>query len=720
LTGVLTLVNSLLPGSNSALAQEPSPTPPTTTGNPAPNSVSPRVLVTDTEGYDADSLPLRGYPEPLLDTPQSVTVVTPQLREDEAVTSFTDALRNVSGISIGAGEGSYQGDNYSIRGLAGRSNTYIDGMRDFGSYFRDPFDTENIEVLKGASSTEFGRGSAGGAVNLDSKQPEFTGFTAGSVLYGTNDTKRETLDFDTSIPEVPTAAFRFNLMDEDAGVADRDFIRYDRWGVAPSLAYGLGTGTRIFLDYLHQSEDDRPDYGIPYYFDQPAPVKLSNYYGFQDDYFHATVDIGTFIFEHDFGPDLTLHEQVRVASYHRGFRVTEADIPDNVTRQTPLSSIEIERSPIDGISTDRSVDEDINLTWRTKHSFVENTLVGGFEYVHQSSDPRRIEPSWTNVPSTSLLDPNDAATFSGNGFTATEVNGSLDAYSGYLMDTLKLGSQWSILGDVRYDAVYASYQESIAPTTAYEASAAMPTWRAALVFQPLPSGSVYFSAGTSFNPNAEQLAVENETTLPESFKNLPAGRNLDLEIGTKWNFLHNRLSFSSAAFFDQQTNAATEDADDDLLYVTAGKEHIPGVEFGLVGRVTDDWQVLVNYTYEHARVVSSSDPALVGNPVLNAPDNTASVWTTYNLPWKFQIGAGLNSVDSRVAAESPDAPGLPLRGAPGYTIFDAMVKYQFNHHIDLQMNVTNLANQSYFDGVHPGHVVPGEGRTFYFSTNFKF
>jgi catecholate siderophore receptor len=678
------------------------------------------VVTAGADDYMAESLSLRDYTEPLVSTPQSATVVTPQLREDEAVTSLRDSLRNVSGISLGAGEGSYQGDNYSIRGLAGRSDTFIDGMRDFGSYFRDPFDTENIEVLLGPSSAEFGRGSSGGAVNLVTKEPALQGFTAGSVVYGTDDTERGTLDFDTAIPQLHGAAFRLNLMGEDAGVTDRDFINYTRWAVAPSLALGLGTDTRILLNYLHQTEDDRPDYGIPYYLEQPAPVNRSNYYGFQDDFFHAQVDIGTFIFEHDFPDNFTLHEQVRAASYYRDFRVTEADIPDGVTAATPLRSIHIERSPIDGISTDRSVDEDINLTWRAEAGLLKNTLIGGFEYVHQFSDPRRIEPSWTGVPSTSLLDPDPPPVFTGTGVTSILVNGSLNSYSEYLSDTAKLGEQWTLIGSLRYDDVSASYQESIAPTSAYTASAAKPSWRAAAACQPMKNGSVYFAAGTAFHPNAEQLAVENETTLPESFKNLRPGRELSLELGTKWNFFHNRLAFSTAVFYDEETNAATEDADDDLLYVTDGKEHIPGVDFGFVGRVTDDWQILFNYTYEHGRVVSASDPALVGNPILNAPDDTLSLWTTYDLPWKFEVGFGVNSVSSRVAAESPDVAGLPLRGAPGYTILSAMLKYEINSHVEVQINATNLANEYYYDGVHPGHVVPGEGRTFFFSTNFKF
>jgi len=729
LTAVVALVNSMMPGAVRGQAQSALSNGSSTT--------LPEVEVTGEGEYQADALSSPKYTGSLLTTPQSAAVITPQLREDENDTSLRDSLRNVSGISIGAGEGSYQGDNFSIRGLAARSDIFVDGMRDFGSYFRDPFDTENIEVLKGPSSTEFGRGSTGGAVNSVTKTPELVGFTAGSAVYGTDNTHRGTLDFDQPIPGLAGSAFRLNLMGDQSDVTDRNDVDYNRWGIAPSLAFGLDTPTRIILTYLHQEEHDSPDYGIPWVNDRPAPVPRDTFYGFTDDYFRTNVNVGTIIIEHDFNDDLTLHEQLRLASYYRSLRVTQGQAPpeyaandtgdqvgvdgvDYYTPKTPLDDIEAQRVEIDGVSTERDVDEDINLQWKANAGPLDNKLVAGFEYVHQSGDPRRIEPSWTGVPSTSLLHPDQGDLFSGFGATSILVNGTVDTYSGYLIDTLRLGRQWTLVAGLRYDSVASFYDESLPSATNFTANNARPSWRGALVYQPVPNGSIYFAAGTSFHPNVQQVTLDNESTLPENFKDLPVGENLDLELGTKWNLFNDRLSVSSALFWDEQTNPATEDADDDLLYVLNGKERVVGLELGAAGRITDDWQVLGSITYNRGVVTSSSVPDLVGNPILNDPKCTFSLWTTYDLPWKLQIGFGVDGVGARAGSETPDpATGLIME-APGYVLLSAMVKYQINSHVEIQGNVTNLTDQAYYDGVHPGHVVPGEGRTFFISTNFKF
>jgi catecholate siderophore receptor len=712
LTAAVALVNSMLPG---ARAQAQSALSGTST-----STVLPEVEVMGEGEYQTDALSSPKYTGSLLTTPQSAAVLTPQLRQDENDTSLRDSLRNVSGISIGAGEGSYQGDNFSIRGLAARSDIFVDGMRDFGSYFRDPFDTENIEVLKGPSSTEFGRGSTGGVVNSVTKIPELEGFTAGSAVYGTDNTHRGTLDFDQPIPGLAGSAFRLNLMGDQSDVTDRNDVDYNRWGIAPSLAFGLDTPTRLIITYLRQEEHDNPDYGIPWVNDRPAPVPRNVFYGFTNDYFRAQDNVGTITFEHDFNDDLTLHEQLRLASYHRSLRVTQGQLPGDVPPGTSLDDVEAERVEIDGVSTERDVDEDINLQWKASAGPFDNKLVAGFEYIHQSGDPRRIEPSWAGVPSTSLLHPDQGDLFTGFGATSILVNGTVDTYSGYLIDTLQLGRQWTLVAGLRYDSVASIYDESLPPATNFTANNARPSWRGALVYQPAPNGSIYFAAGTSFHPNVQQVSLDNESVLPANFKDLPVGENLDLELGTKWDLFKNRLSVSGALFWDEQTNPATEDADDDLLYVLNGKERVVGVELGAAGRITDDWQVLGSITYNRGVVTSSSVPDLVGNPILNDPKCTFSLWTTYDLPWKFQVGFGVDGVGARAGSESPDPANGLIMEAPGYVLLSAMVKYQVNSHIEIQGNVTNLNDQAYYDGVHPGHVVPGEGRTFFLSTNFKF
>jgi outer membrane receptor for monomeric catechols len=312
----------------------------------------PEVIVRgqeDLPGYHVDSVSLPKYTEPLRDVPQSISVVSQQLMQDQGVSTLRDALRNVSGISLAAGEGSSQGDNLTIRGFTARSDIFLDGMRDFGSYYRDPFNLQQVEVLMGPSSISFGRGSTGGVVNQESKTPNMTQSLAGGLTIGTDRTKRATIDFNEPLPSSLTgSAFRLNIMGDENGVAGREGALYRRFGFAPSLVFGLGTSTRLTLSYYHQTEDNIPDYGIPWLLSRPAPVSRSNFYGFKDgsNFLKTDVDIGTIKLEHDVNENLTIRDQVRYANYFRHAQITEPQIPTTVTAATPLDQIQVTRNEI--------------------------------------------------------------------------------------------------------------------------------------------------------------------------------------------------------------------------------------------------------------------------------------------------------------------------------------------------------------------------------------
>ncbi len=215
-----------------------------------------------------DQAPVMGsslakYQQPLLDTPQTVNVVQQQTMAQQGTTTLRDALRNVAGISLAAGEGGAQGDNLTVRGFTARNDLFIDGMRDFGSYYRDPFNTEEVEVLQGPSSVTFGRGSTGGVVNQASKTPGLTEFIDAGLQFGSDATRRGTLDVDIPLSKLgPGAAFRLNAMGDIGDIAGRDVAENRRLGIAPSLALGLGTATRLTFSYFHQNADDVPDYGL--------------------------------------------------------------------------------------------------------------------------------------------------------------------------------------------------------------------------------------------------------------------------------------------------------------------------------------------------------------------------------------------------------------------------------------------------------------------------
>ncbi len=662
------------------------------------------------------------YPTPLLDTPQTISAVPEQVIQAQGVTTLRDALRNVAGISLAAGEGGSQGDNLTIRGFTARNDLYIDGMRDFGSYYRDPFNIQEVEVLQGPSSVTFGRGSTGGVVNQASKTPGLQGFISGTITLGTDRTRRGTLDIDKPLTVFGShAAFRLNLMGDMNNIAERNIAENRRFGAAPSLALGLGTPTRLTFSYLHLNADDTPDYGIPWLFNGPAPVNRANYYGFQDGNFLRTDDhIGTIKAEHDFSPRITLRDQLRYANYERDVRITEPQIISPATGAapkvaTPPSRLAVSRNELSSNSVEGLLDEQLDLSMQFQTGFLRHTLVTGAEGTKETSNPAR--PRWTNVPTTSLLDPDPYQAFSGTETISSIVHTTALSAAAYLLDTIQIGRMWNLSGGFRFDRFDTAYTQQVSPASAFHRIDNMPSWRAALVFKPVPIGSIYFDAGTSFNPSAESLSLSAANA------NLPPEKNLTYELGTKWEVGSHHLSLRSALFRTDKYNAREPDPANSLLNVLGGSQRVGGFEFQAQGRLTSRWELLSGFAYLDSEVVSSKYyPAAAGYPLANVPKYTCNLWTEYRLPRSWGMGAGTNYVSSRTASST--APLDPVTGlikeVPGYLVFHAMVKHPLNEHMDLQVNVNNIANRYYYDELHPGHIVPGPGRSALASLTFKF
>ena len=461
--------------------------------------------------------------EPLRDTPQSIDLVSRQVLEQQNPTTLRDALRNVAGISLAAGEGGAQGDSLTIRGFSARNDLFMDGMRDFGSYYRDPFNTEQVEVLQGPSSVMFGRGSTGGVVNQASKTPTLGSRFSADLDLGTDRTRRVTADINEPLSALgPAAAFRLNVMGTEANVAGRDVTENRRFGIAPSMALGIGTATRWTFSYLHQSENDIPDYGIPWLFNGPAPVDRHNYYGFRDgNVLRTSDDIGTARWEHDVNSHVTMRDQVRYARYQRHALITEAQIPTTVTASTPLDSIVITRNEIATDSMETYLDEQLDVTANFKTGGFEHTLVSGIEVGRETSDPTR--PKYINVPGTSLLDPDPDQPFSGTPVPSSKVSTTAISGAAYALDTVKIGRRWQATVGIRWDRFDTDYQQFIAPASAFSRVDEIPSWRAALVFKPVSKGSVYIASGTSFNPSAESLSLSAANA------NLPPEKNRTVE-----------------------------------------------------------------------------------------------------------------------------------------------------------------------------------------------
>lgn len=696
------------------------------------------------EASIADTVELNRIPTPLLDTAQSITAIPKDVLAQQGTTTLRDALRNAPGISLAAGEGGSQGDNLTIRGFTARNDIFLDGMRDFGSYYRDPFNYNQIDVLEGPAGVQFGRGSTGGVVNQESKAPTLRPFINVEGNFGTDITRRFTADINEPLPDFAHgSAFRLNIMAHDSNVAERDVTENRRFGFAPTISFGLQTPTRVTLGYFHFSENDIPDYGIPWYFNTVSPVARHNYYGFRDaNYLKTDVDMATLKAEHGFADGSLARNQLRYANYVRKAQITEPQLNNasagSITPSTPLEQIRVNRNQITVNSTESFLWDQADVTANKSIFGMRHLFVAGVEGGRETSDPKRPTfnaPQIVNgkvvsintVPTTSLLHPDENQTFSGSSLPSSNVHTTSTSVGVYALDSIEFGKRWIVSGGGRWDRFNTNYNavnwaypapgQTTITNSQFSRVDEKPTWRAALIFKPVANGSIYFDYGTSFNPSAETLSLSQGTA------NLPPEENQTYEFGSKWDLRAGKLSLRTSLFRTDKENARESSPTNSLLYVLAGNQRVDGAEAEVQGHLTSRWELLSSYTYMHSEVVKSQFyPASVGYPLANVPENLFNLWTEYRLPRGFEVGAGGNFVDSRTASST--APLDPVTGlikqVPSYVVFNAMAKYEISERIQLQANIYNVGNRNYIDEIHPAHIVPGAGTSALFGMKFNF
>ena len=649
-------------------------------------------------------------PQDLQDTPQSVTVVSEQLMTDQAATRLEDALKNVPGITLNAGEGAARGDTVNLRGFSAFNDFFLDGIRDAAVYSRDSFDLQSVEVVKGPSAVLFGRGSTGGAINQVSKSPLATPLIDLSTHFDSNDLYRATADI--NVPLAPATALRLNAMGESSEVADRDDVINRRWGVAPSLTFGMGKPDSLTVAYLHQQEDNRPDAGIPFLYGEPAPVPRDAYYGLISDSATTDVDIGTARYKHDFNSNLSIADTLRYAHYSFDFQDTMPNYGGNVPApDTPLGSILVGRDAPDSSGVQTNLTEQIDLSARFSTGALTHTLITGVEIARQTSDiTRYLNPFNSNnnwIPETALFDPNP-----NQPLPAIEPPSSLqdtvaNSSAAYLTDTMGLGRYLDLTAGFRFDRFAADYNQLTVQSGAVlhlDHVDRVGSPRAALVIKPTPLQSYYLSFGTSFDPSAEALALTTKTA------NLGPVKANTYEAGAKSGLLDGALAVTAAVFRTQVNNAQTNDPENPTVTVLNGDQRVDGLELGAAGHLTAKWEIFGGYTYLDGRTVSSGTPAYVGKALPNTAHNALNLWTEYEFMPAWEAGAGLNWLGQRFADSGETA------SMPGYVVWSAMLSYRVTHNVTLQLNGFNLFNKTYFlnsyyTSASENHVIPGPGRS---------
>lgn len=655
-------------------------------------------------GARVPDLPLLA--QPVRDTAQTITTIPEEVIQLQAATDLRDVLRNDPSVSAHADEDNAQGTNVQIRGFSARFDLYLDGQVDLGSYYRDPFNLEQVEVLTGPSSVLFGRGSTGGAIEQVSKKPRREAFADGGFTTGTDGLKRLTTDLNVPIREA--SAFRLTAMAQDAGIAGRDIVGTRRAGVAPSLTIGLDSPTQLTLSDFYQAQWDKPDYGIPWIdigspvtnISHPALVSPENFYGFRTDYSHVFVNVATASLRSQLSANTTLRNQLRYGVYEQNYRLTEPGVGPVIAPGTPLASVTVTRTERGGRAHQTVLDDQLSLATSFDTFSLAHSLVAGAEVGRQSSDPTVLK--FSGIPATTLLAPNEDAVFSGSSRPSARVHFVAQTQALFLTDTLRLSRDWQLNAAARLDRFDADYRNQVPAPVHLQHTDTVPSWRGALIYQAAPRTSLYAMYGTSFDPSAEGSSLSASTA------GLAPERSHTVETGIKWD-PNEHLLISGALFRTIMNNLREPSPVDPTLQILAGTARSQGFETEAQGYLTRNWLVLAGFTWLDATILSSPNGDR-GSQLQNAPRENLRLFTVVDVTDRISVGGGFNYTSSRVPGTVVDPNGFRQQ-VPGYWTASALARCRLASRVNVQLNINNIADRRFYDGLDDNHVNVSAGRS---------
>lgn len=666
--------------------------------------------------YKVDSSANAKLTEPIVDTPRTVTTVPKEVLLDKQATSIRELTRTTPGISLGFGEGgSVFGDNIFIRGFNANNDAYIDGVRDSGTTSRETFMTEQVEILKGPSSTIGGRGTTGGALNIVTKKPQDENFAIGALTLGTDSTVRTTLDVNYAVD--PTFAVRMNGMWQEADVAGRDVVFDDRWGGAVSAQWKPTHWFKLVADYYHINLDQMSDWGVPYAntvngveYNAPWPefgVSRDNWYGIAArDFQKGEQDIGTLTNEIEFSPGIKLTNKLRKSRTFSDYIVsapggTNTSDPDPAN-WTVGSSVKSNYQTNDILAWQSDLQSEFRTGW------LKHTLVFGFELSreevarqgYQNLDTESFQTSgitscvfnlWnpSSTDTTGCWGPNDVAVLSGN-----VTNTQIDTRSVYILDTIKLSEQLRISGGVRIDDYDVSRSSNNADLSR---SDTMFNWNASIVYKPAPNGSLYASIATSTNPMGQEIEGGGGFYggLDTNGALLDPEENTAYEIGTKWEFFDRNLLVTAALFQISKDKAREDTGGGGQPQVTddTGKYRVRGVEFGFAGNVTEAFSLYGGAVFMDSEIQESVNANSIGEKLANFAHTSFNLLAKYKLTDKLTVG-GQSTYQGPIHLGSLAANGREL---PDTWRFDLLAEYAITRNVDLQLNFNNIFDEVIYD-----------------------
>lgn len=697
------------------------------------------------------------YTRPLAEIPQTITVITRQAIDDSGLTDLRNILNAQPGISLGTGEnGNMFGDRYIIRGQEARSDVFVDSLRDPGMNTRESFAIEQIEITKGPNSSFAGRGSAGGAINVVTKQATLDDdFGRVDLGLGSADYRRITLDANRVIGN--DFALRVNALYGDTGVPGRSPSERERNGVALSGLYDPGNDTAITIDYYGMWAKDRyPDLGgwlqgtVPDRHPAPNPPVYAQAQDFQ----RSDSNTVTARLLHRFTDNLSLQSTTRYGETRNGYVLTGAG-----ARGTAYGADGL-RYPAVTLSTHtgwQDVDYLANLTtvrWDVDLGGFRHSFVFGGEV----ADNHVVKGTYANVNLGAFNCRTSATASANNAFCALDANGNpvnglntllqrqterspwnadwrARTVAGFAMDTVDIAERWSVFGGVRADYVDLGLAIRAANGAQTDYGSRDTLWNGwgGVTYKFTPEGMVYASLGTATNINGGESDVGTNSgyggavIYDGSMAAAKPVRSTNYELGTKWNVLDRKLLLTAALFQIEKSDLMEGANYDSVGTFNTGKNRVRGVEFGLAGNLTPRLSGQAGVAFMESKVTDSATASNIGKRLSNFPDRSLSGQLRYQ--WTDPLATGfLVQYESERCAGQPDtaagidAAGRCLQPIPQYTVWNLFGTYRFNRNLELRLNLDNVTNADYYLAAYRSgsFLYKGDGRQFTATLVYEF
>ncbi|MBN8941079.1 MAG: TonB-dependent siderophore receptor [Rhizobiales bacterium] len=630
---------------------------------------------------------------PLRDVPQSVSVVTRQFLDDTAARSIADATRYVPGVGVQYGEGNR--DALVIRGQTTTADFFADGVRDDVQYYRDFYNIDRVEFLKGPNAMIFGRGGGGGVVNRVLNQADWQRHATISVMGGMFSDGRVQLDVGNAVNE--NVAVRMNAMFEKSG-SYRDFVDMRRYGINPQIAFRPNDQTTIKLSYEYFHDDRTADRGIPSYNGIPFPTARGTFFGNpQVNQVVANVHAATAIVEHETEGGIRIRNYTRFADYAKFYQNEVPGVVSPGGSQVSISAYNNQTQRQNFINQ-----TDVNFRFNTGP--LDHRLLVGAETGIQNTTSVRMTGYFNNVSTTVLVPTSFPIAFDPITFrpSATDANGrtSVRYAAAYVQDQIEITKQLQVIAGLRFDSFNINYLNNLNGQT-LERRDDLLSPRLGLVFKPIEPVSLYASYSISYLPQSgdqfTSLTATTQTLRPEQFTNY--------EVGIKYELLRN-LSLTAALYLLDRKNTTAPDPVTPGLIVQTGSTRTKGFELGINGYLTDRWQVAGGYAYQDAYISSTTAAAVAGSRVPLVPRNTFSLWNKYQITDMWAAGIGVVHQTNIFAAIDNTVT------LPAFTRVDAAIFVKISDTVKAQLNVENIFDVKYYPTASSNtNILPGAPRT---------